>query len=148
MEKKKQAKQDRQLTYKESLFVDEYIACAGNATVAYCRAYQCENTPANRTEASRKVNDPAIKTEVQRRSKPYLLSLKDEEAAIRKCLFAMIDGTDTSASNSDKIRAADVLNRMSARYLNRTTDETNKNNAISELSSDELMSIINENADK
>ena len=145
MEKKRQ---DRQLTYKESLFVDEYIACAGNATAAYCRAYKCENNPANRTEANRKVKDPAIKTEIQRRSEPYIQSLKDEEKAIRKCLFAMIDGTDASASNSDKIRAADVLNRMSARYLNRTTDETNKNNAVSELSSDELMSIINANTDK
>ena len=57
----------------------------------------------------------------------------------------MIDGSDPTASNSDAVRAADVLNRMSARYLNRTTDETNKNNAINDLSTEEIMKIINEN---
>lgn len=142
------AKENRELTYKEKLFCDEYVANAGNATVAYCRAYQKENTPTNRVEASKKLKDKAIQDEIQRITKPYRLSLKEEEEIIRKRLMEMIDGTDASASNSDIIRAADVINRMSARYLNRTTDETNKNNAVSELSSDELMSIINTNTDK
>ena len=142
MEKKRQ---DRQLTYKESLFVDEYIACAGNGTAAYCRAYDRPNDQTARTEAMNLLKKPEIQTEIQARTKPYIQSLKDEEQAIRKCLFAMIDGTDASASNSDKIRAADVLNRMSARYLNRTTDETNKENAVSSLDNDQLMSIINKN---
>ena len=57
----------------------------------------------------------------------------------------MVTGADPTASNSDIIRASDVLNRMSARYLNRTTDETNKENAISSLDSDSLMDIINKN---
>lgn len=139
------ARENRELTYKEKRFVDEYIASAGNATVAYCRAYDKENTPTNRVEASRKLKDPAIQTEIQRVSQPYLLSLKEEEEAIRKCLFSMIDGTNESASNGDKIRAADVLNRMSARYLNRTTDETNKENLVSSMDNDTLMSIINKN---
>ena len=142
------ARENKELTYKESRFVDEYIACAGNGTAAYCRAYDRPNDQTARTEAMNLLKKQEIQTEIQVRTKPYIQSLKDEEAAIRKCLFAMIDGTNTSASNSDKIRAADVLNRMSARYLNRTTDETNKNNAVSELSSDELMSIINSNTDK
>ena len=142
------ARKNKELTYKESRFVDEYIACAGNGTAAYCRAYDRPNDQTARTEAMNLLKKPEIQTEIQVRTKPYIQSLKDEEAAIRKCLFAMIDGTNASASNSDKIRAADVLNRMSARYLNRTTDETNKNNAVSELSSDELMSIINSNTDK
>ena len=142
------ARKNKELTYKESRFVDEYIACAGNGPAAYCRAYDRPNDQTARTEAMNLLKKPEIQTEIQVRTKPYIQSLKDEEAAIRKCLFAMIDGTNASASNSDKIRAADVLNRMSARYLNRTTDETNKNNAVSELSSDELMSIINSNTDK
>lgn len=142
------AKETRELTYKEKLFCDEYVANAGNATVAYCRAYQKENTPTNRVEASKKLKDKAIQNEIQRITKPYRLSLKEEEEIIRKRLMSMIDGTDKSASNSDVIRAADVINRMSARYLNRTADETNKDNTVSDLSSDELMSIINANADK
>lgn len=137
------ARENRELTYKEKRFCDEYIASAGNATVAYCRAYNKENTPTNRVEASRKLKDPAIKTEIQRISEPYLLSLKEEEEIIRKRLMSMIDGTDENASNSDAVRAADVLNRMSARYLNRTTDETNKENSVSGLDNDTLMSIIN-----
>lgn len=140
------AKENRQLTYKESLFVDEYIACAGNATLAYCRAYNKENNVTSRKEASNKLKDEAIKFEIERRTKPHLLSLKEEEEIIRKRLMSMIDGTDPNASNSDAVRAADVLNRMSARYLNRTTDETNKENAVNGLSNDELMSIINKNA--
>ena len=139
------ASKDRELTYKEKRFVEEYIASAGNATVAYCRAYNKENTPTNRVEASRKLKDKAIQTEIQCVTAPYLLSLKEEEAMIRKRLYSMIDGSDPTASNSDAVRAADVLNRMSARYLNRTTDETNKNNAISGLSTEEIMKIINEN---
>ena len=139
------ASKDRELTYKEKRFVEEYIASAGNATVAYCRAYNKENTPTNRVEASRKLKDKAIQTEIQRVTAPYLLSLKEEEAMIRKRLYSMIDGSDPTASNSDAVRAADVLNRMSARYLNRTTDETNKNNAINDLSTEEIMKIINEN---
>ena len=133
------------LTYKESLFVDEYIACGGNATVAYCRAYGCENNSTARREASKKLNLKRIQTEIAKRAKPHLLSLKEEEEIIRRRLMSMIDGTDASASNSDAVRAADVLNRMSARYLNRTTDETNKNNAINDLSTEEIMKIINEN---
>ena len=145
MEKKNE---HRQLTYKESLFVDEYIACAGNGVVAYCRAYQKENNVTSRKEASNKLKDPAIKSEIERRTKPHLMTLKEEEEAIRKCLFSMIDGTNETASNTDKIRAADVLNRMSARYLNRTTDETNKENTVASLDNDALMSIINKNPDK
>ena len=136
------------LTYKESLFVDEYIACAGNATVAYCRAYGCENNSTARKEASKKLELERVKTEIAKRAKPRLLSLQEEEDAIRKCLFSMIDGTDETASNTDKIRAADVLNRMSARYLNRTTDETNKDNAVNSLDDDALIKLINKNADK
>ena len=139
------AKENRELTYKESCFVDEYIACAGNGTVAYCRAYNRENDQTARTEAMKLLRKKEIQDEIQRKTKPYRLSLKEEEEIIRKRLMEMIDGTDKSASNSDIIRAADVINRMSARYLNRTTDETNKNNAVSDLSSDELMSIINKN---
>ena len=142
------AKENRELTYKESRFVDEYIACAGNATVAYCRAYDVENNAVARNEASKKLKDIAIKNEIERRAKPYIVSLKEEEQTIRKCLFEMITGDNTTASNTDKIRAADVLNRMSARYLNRTTDETNKENAVASLDNDQLMSIINKNPDK
>jgi phage terminase small subunit len=137
-------KTDKQLTYKESLFVDEYIACAGNATVAYCRAYQKENNVTSRKEASKKVNDPFIKAEIQRRTKPHLLTLKQEEEVIRKRLMSMIDGSDPNASNSDAVRAADVLNRMSARYLNRTTDETQKQDAVSSLDDSQLIALISE----
>ena len=136
---------DRALTYKESLFVDEYIACAGNGTIAYCRAYKRDNDQTARTEAMNLLKKPEIQHEIQLRTRPYRLSLKQEEEIIRKRLMSMIDGTDKSASNSDVIRAADVINRMSARYLNRTTDETNKNNAINDLSTEEIMKIINEN---
>ena len=135
----------RQLTYKESLFVDEYIACAGNATTAYCRAYQKENNVTSRKEASNKLKDKAIQNEIQLRTKPHRLSLKEEEEMIRKRLYSMIDGSDPNASNSDAVRAADVLNRMSARYLNRTTDETNKENLVTDLSTDQLMNLISEN---
>ena len=127
---------DKALTYKESLFVDEYIACAGNGTIAYCRAYKRDNDQTARTEAMNLLKKPEIQNEIQLRTRPYRLSLKQEEEIIRKRLMSMIDGTDKSASNSDVIRAADVINRMSARYLNRTTDETNKNNAINDLSTE------------
>ena len=137
-------KTNRQLTYKESLFVDEYIACAGNATVAYCRAYQKENNVTSRKEASKKVNDPAVKSEIMRRAKPHIQTLKDEEQTIRECLFNMITDKDGNASNADKIRAADVLNRMSARYLNRTTDETQKQDVVSSLDDSQLMALISE----
>ena len=137
---------DKALTYKESLFVDEYIACAGNGTIAYCRAYKRDNDQTARTEAMNLLKKPEIQDEIQIRTRPYRLSLKQEEEIIRKRLMSMIDGTDKSASNSDVIRAADVINRMSARYLNRTTDETNKNNAINDLSTEEIMKIINENS--
>lgn len=140
------AKEDRQLTYKEQRFVEEYIANAGNATAAYCKAYNKEPTATNRVEASRKLKDPAVIGEIQRVTKPYRLSLKEEEEIIRKRLMSMIDGSDENASNSDAVRAADVLNRMSARYLNRTTDETNKENAVNTLDNDALIAIINKNA--
>lgn len=136
---------DKELTFKEKRFVSEYIACAGNGTVAYCRAYDRENDQTARTEAMKMLRKDYIQAEIQRQTKPYLLSLEEEEKAIRKRLFSMIDGSDENASNSDIIRAADVLNRMSARYLNRTTDETNKENSVSNLDNDTLMSIINKN---
>lgn len=145
MARKKNINTERELTYKESRFVDEYIANAGNATQAYCKAYQKENTVTNRVEASRKLKNPNVQREIQIRTEPYRLSLKEEEQTIRKRLMAMIDGTDASASNTDIIRACDVINRMSARYLNRTTDETNKENALANMENDALMDIINKN---
>lgn len=144
-DKKNNVQRERELTYKESRFVDEYIACAGNATVAYCRAYDVENNVIARKEASAKLKLKVIQDEIQKRTKPYIMTLKQEEEIIRKRLISMIDGSDPNASNNDACRAADVLNRMSARYINRTVDESNKDTPITNLDSDALMSIINEN---
>ena len=137
------ASPEHPLTYKESIFVDEYIACGGNAVAAYCRAYECDNNVTNRAEACKKLKLEKIQTEIKRRTAPLVMSLKEEEAAIRKRLYSMIDGSDPTASNSDIIRAADVLNKMSARYLVRTSIESTEEN-LTQLTDEQLAAIINE----
>ena len=132
------------LNLRESRFVDEYIACGGNAIAAYCRAYECENNAPNRAAASNKLKEEKIQTEIMRRTAPYTMSLKEEEQAIRKRLFSMIDGSDSTASNSDIIRAADVLNKMAARYLVRTSTESSDNENLTQLTDEQIAAIINE----
>lgn len=134
----------RKLSLKESQFVDEYLACGGNAIAAYCRAYGCENTNANRAAASNKLKEEKIQTEIKRRTAPMIMSLKEEEQAIRKKLYSMIDGSDPTASNSDAIRAADVLNKMAARYLVRTSNESADNENLTQLTDEQIAAIIAE----
>lgn len=135
-----------QLSLRESQFVDEYIACGGNAIAAYCRAYGCENTAANRSAASQKLKDEKIQTAIKQRTAPMIMSLKEEEQAIRKKLYSMIDGSDPTASNSDAIRAADVLNKMAARYLVRTSNESNDNENLTQLTDEQIAEIISKNS--
>lgn len=138
----------RDLSLKESQFVDEYIACGGNGTAAYCRAYGRPNDKTARVEACNMLKLEAIQTEIKRRTAPLAMSLKEEEQAIRKRLYAMIDGTDATASNSDIIRAADVLNKMSARYLVRTSNESNDHENLTQLTDEQIAAIIAENTQK
>lgn len=134
----------RDLTMKESQFVDEYIACGGNGTAAYCRAYGRPNDKTARVEACNLLKLESIQTEIKRRTAPLIMSLKEEEQAIRKRLYAMIDGTDATASNSDVIRAADVLNKMAARYLVRTSDESKEHDNLTQLTDEQLTALINQ----
>ena len=129
-----------------SRFIDEYIACYGNATLAYMRAFENDNQKTARAEAHELLKRDDVKTEIAARSIPYRKSLQEENDVIRRRLMAMIDGSDENASNADALRASDILNRMSARYIIRTTDETNRENAVSSLSDDALMNLINEKA--
>lgn len=134
------------LSLRESRFVDEYIACGGNAVAAYCRAYGCENNAPNRAAASNKLKLEKIQTEIKRRIAPMTMSLKEEEQAIRKRLYAMIDGSDATASNSDVIRAADVLNKMAARYLVRTSNESAENENLTQLTDEQIAEFIKKNS--
>jgi hypothetical protein len=138
------SRKEGNLSLKDSRFVDEYIACGGNAVVAYCRAYECENTAPNRAAASNKLRQDKIQTEIKRRTAPMIMSLKEEEQAIRKKLYSMIDGSDPTASNSDAIRAADVLNKMAARYLVRTTTEQQPDENLTQLTDEQIAAIISE----
>lgn len=140
------SRQPGSLSLKESRFVDEYLACGGNAVAAYCRAYGCENTAPNRAAASNKLKLEKIQTEIMRRTAPLTMSLKEEETAIRKRLFSMIDGSDATASNSDVIRAADVLNKMAARYLVRTSNEPSENENLTQLTDEQIAAIIAKNS--
>lgn len=139
---------DSPLTFKETQFVEEYIACGGDATAAYCRAYGVVNSGWVRAEASKKLREAHIQTEIKRRTAPMIMSLKEEEQAIRKKLYSMIDGSDPTASNSDAIRAADVLNKMAARYLVRTTNESTENDNLTQLTDEQIAAIIAENDQK
>lgn len=138
----------RDLTLKESQFVDEYLACGGNATAAYCRAYGRPNDKTASVEACNMLKLECIQTAIKARTAPLIMSLKEEEQAIRKRLYAMIDGTDATASNSDVIRAADVLNKMSARYLVRTSNESNDHENLTQLTDEQIAAIIAENTQK
>ena len=140
--------EDTPLSFKESMFVDEYIACGGNATAAYARAYGRNVDGTCKVEACKMLKLPHIQTAIQARTAPLIMSLKDEEVAIRKKLYSMIDGSDPTASNSDAIRAADVLNKMAARYLVRTSNESQNENNLTQLSDEEIAAIISENTDK
>lgn len=135
---------DGVFTPKTSRFIDEYIACYANATLAYMRAFETDNYKTARAEAHELLKREDIQTEIAIRSKPYKKSLQEEADIIRQRLMSMIDGTDKNASNSDAIRAADVLNRMSARYINRVSDESQEKNAVQTMTEEQLMSIISE----
>ena len=139
---------DGVFTPKTSRFIDEYIACYANATLAYMRAFETDNYKTARADAHELLKREDIQIEIAIRSKPYKKSLQEEADIIRQRLMSMIDGTDKNASNSDAIRAADVLNRMSARYINRVSDESDKQNAVNSLTDAQLIAMISENSEK
>lgn len=136
---------DTPLSFKESMFVDEYIACGGNATAAYARAYGRNVDGTCKVEACKMLKLEHIQTAIQARTAPMIMSLKEEEQAIRKKLYSMIDGSDPTASNSDAIRAADVLNKMAARYLVRTSNESSNEENLTQLTDEQIAAIIAEN---
>ena len=127
-----------------SRFIDEYIACYGNGTLAYMRAYETDNQKTAKAESHQLLKREDIQNEIAIRSRPFRKSLQEEADIIRHRLMSMIDGTDESASNADACRAADILNRMSARYINRVSDESQEKNAVQTMTEEQLMSIISE----
>ena len=127
-----------------SRFIDEYIACYGNGTLAYMRAYENDNQKTARAEAYELLKREDVQNEIAVRSAPYKKSMQEESDIIRKRLLDIIDGTDERASTADAIRAADVLNRMSARYINRVSDESDKQNAVNSLTDAQLIAMISE----
>lgn len=96
----------------------------GNATQAYINAYGCENYGVAKVEACNLMKNELIQEEIVKLTEPNSEALKDERERIKDMLWSMVQDTEEKTEN--RIRAIDVLNKMDARYIQRTenTNET------------------------
>ena len=115
---------EKKLTYKQAAFCREYVSNKGNATQAYLAAYDTTNTDTANTEGWQLLQLPQVKAEIDRLVKPCLESSKSERERVKDKLWSIINDPEEKTENV--CRAADILNRMNAEYIQRTesTSET------------------------
>lgn len=108
----------KELTGKQSAFIDEYFLNGLNATIAYCKIYNCNYEAANANSA-RLMNDREyehVQNEIKRRQKKLAMNAEISREEIIKELKAMIEECKTDKDRSSLLKAIDQLNKMAGHY--------------------------------
>lgn len=128
----------RNLTEKQKKFCREYISNNGNGTEAYLFAYNSKSETSAAIEANRLLKRDDITKYLDTLRKPLENQIHNERDKKRKWLWGMID--NPNVSESDRLRAMDILNKMDSEYINITRNEEVKTD-ISTLDIDTLTKL-------
>lgn len=104
------------LTEKQKEFCHEYVRNSGNGTQAYLHAYNSNSENSAKIEASKLLRRDDVTEYIQALTKPTQNRIINEREKKRQWLWDIIESP--SVSESDKLRAMDILNKMDAEYIN------------------------------
>lgn len=133
------------MTNKELKFAEEYAAC-GNATQAALRAGYSESTATN---ASRWL-DPKSTKKYKKEVAEYINQLGKEMQSKRILTVderkEILSDIARSGQNADRIKAVDVLNKMSGEYITKVEGNVTAeiSNPFAELTTDELRKLADD----
>lgn len=127
------------LTEKQKSFCREYVRNNGNGTQAYLATYNSNSESAASIESSKLLRRDDITEYITALNKPMENRIQNEREKKRSILWEFIN--DISKSDSDRLKAMDLLNKMDSEYINinKNIDETPTN--ITELDNDTLIRL-------
>lgn len=128
------------LTEKQKAFCREYVRNCGNGTQAYLTAYDGKSETAASIESSKLLRRDDITEYIQALNKPMENRIQSEREKKRQFLWNMIE--DTNVSESDRLRAMDILNKMDAEYININKNIEDRPATITQLDTDTLEKLI------
>lgn len=104
------------LTEKQKAFCHEYVKNSGNGTKAYLTAYNSNSENAAKIEASKLLRRDDITEYITTLTRPTVNRIQNEREKKRSILWDFIQ--DQTKSDSDRLKALDLLNKMDAEYIN------------------------------
>lgn len=128
------------LTEKMKSFCREYFSNGGNGTQAYLFAYDSNSSVSAAIEANRLLEREDIQEYLNSLNKPLEIRAISEREKKRTILWEFIN--DTSKSDSDRLKALDLLNKMDSEYININRNITDNNDNITELDTDKLIKLV------
>lgn len=129
------------LTEKQKAFCREYFSNSGNGTQAYLTAYDSNSEPSAAVESARLLARDDIQEYLHALNAPLERKAQSEREKKRSWLWYMID---TAESDSDRLRAMDILNKMDSEYININRNIQDDQTAISNLDTNTLRLIAND----
>lgn len=127
------------LTEKQKEFAREYFSNGGNGTKAYLSIYNSNNAAVAANESSLLLKNEEIQKYLQSMNRPLEKKAISEREKKRDILWSFIN--DIGKSDSDRLKAMDLLNKMDAEYINinKNIDDTPTN--IETLDNDTLLRL-------
>ena len=128
------------LTEKMKSFCREYVLNGGNGTQAYLTAYNGNSETAASIESSKLLRRDDITDYITALNKPMENRIQNEREKKRSILWDFIN--DPNKSDSDRLKAMDLLNKMDSEYININRNITDNNDNITELDTDKLLKLV------
>ena len=129
------------MTYKQELFIQEYIK-TGNATSSAIKAGYSKKTA--RAIGQENLTKPALKKRIEELSQKIannnIMAAKERQEYLTKLI------NSDYVKVSDKLKALDILNKMTGEYTQKVEVNGNINsNPFKDLTTEELKKIIFDN---
>ena len=112
----------------------------GNGTQAYLTAYNSKSEAAAKLEACKLLRRDDITEYIATLTKPTQNKIINEREKKRQWLWDMIENPETS--DSDRLRAMDILNKMDSEYINITRNLEDKPAEIAHLDTSTLLKLV------
>lgn len=132
----------KELNNKQKVFCREYVKNGNNGTTAYMKAYKCKETTA-RINASKLLTNTNISEyikELQEKLEDHsIMSAKERMQWLTNVVNGKVTHTsydsngnayDNEAYISDKLKAIDVLNKMSGEYITKVEADVSVNEIV------------------
>ena len=97
-------------------FCREYVSNGGNGTKAYLTAYDGKNPQVAANESNKLLYRDDITEYIKSINKPLENRITSEREKKRRILWDFIQSN--TVSDSDRLKAMDLLNKMDAEYIN------------------------------